>query len=268
MNKYTHYVVLEMFNENDSQKSDLKWVNQSYVADNVHFWMSHLLHDNRDKFDKQRIAVLIYHTAIFKDEVNMKIAKCETKNEVIIALWDQRLIDVISSDLENDKQEKVLFYHSVIMKIQKICSTSNALIDLQSWNLMKMLKEKSLLFSQNLQQVKKFVEYHWKSALNQMRRAYERMKETEIAVYKFKFYFYCVKNDIESMKKNIWSDLWTDWLSIWFIKLFFFIYLFFLFLLMIKKQSQVEWKMNVMRSLATFLSRLVKKSRDWDLSQW
>ncbi len=32
--------------------------------------------------------MLIYHTAIFKDEVNMKIAKCETKNEVIIALRD------------------------------------------------------------------------------------------------------------------------------------------------------------------------------------
>jgi len=48
--------------------------------------MSHLSHDNRDKSDKQRIAMLIYHTAIFKDEVNMKIAKCETKNEVIIAL--------------------------------------------------------------------------------------------------------------------------------------------------------------------------------------
>ncbi len=132
---------------------------------------------------------------------------------------------------------------------------------------MKILKERSLLFSQNLQQVKKFVEYHWKSALNQMRRAYERMKETEIAIYEFTFYFYCVKNNIESMKKKIWSDLWTDWLSIWFIKLFFFLYLFFLFLLIIKKWSQVEWKMNIMRSLATFLSRLVKKSRDWNLSQ-
>jgi len=48
--------------------------------------MSHLSHDNKGKFDKQRIAVLIYHTVIFKDEVNMKIAKYETKNEVIIAL--------------------------------------------------------------------------------------------------------------------------------------------------------------------------------------
>ncbi len=105
-------------------------MNQSYVADNVHFWMSHLSHDNKDKSDKQRIAMFIYHTTIFKDEVNMKIAKYETKNEMIIALWDQRLIDVISSDLENDKQEKVLFHYSVIMKIQEICSTSNALINL------------------------------------------------------------------------------------------------------------------------------------------
>jgi len=48
--------------------------------------MSHLSHDNKDKFDEQHIAVLIYHTAIFKEEVNMKIAKCETKNEVIVAL--------------------------------------------------------------------------------------------------------------------------------------------------------------------------------------
>jgi len=91
--------------------------------------MSHLSHDSKDKSDKQCIAMLIYHTAIFKDEVNMKIAKCETKNEVIIALQDQRLIDVISSELENDKQEKVLFCHSVIVKIREVCSTLNMLID-------------------------------------------------------------------------------------------------------------------------------------------
>jgi len=63
-----------------------------------------------------------------------------------------------------------------------------------------MLKERGLLFDQNLKQVKEFVEFHRKSALNQMRRANERMKETEIAVYESKFYFYCVKNDIKSMK--------------------------------------------------------------------
>jgi len=204
-NKYTHCVVLEMFNENDSRRSDLKWVNQSCFANNVYFWMSHLSHDNRDKSDKQRIAMLIYHTAIFKDEVNMKIAKCETKNEVIIALWDQRLIDAISSELENDKQERVSFCHSVIMKIREVCSTSNALIDLWSWNSMKMLKERSLLFDQNLKQVKEFVEFHRKSALNQMRKTHERMKETEIAIYESKFYFYCVKNDIKSMKNNEWK---------------------------------------------------------------
>ncbi len=204
-NEYTHCVVLEMFNENDSRRSNLKWVNQSCFADSVRFWMSHLSHDNKDKSDEQRIAVLIYHTAIFKDEVNMKIAKCETKNEVIIALRDQRLIDAISSELENDKQEKVSFCHSVIVKIREVCSTSNALIDLRSWNSMKMLKERSLLFDQNLKQVKEFVEFHWKSALNQMRRAHERMKETEIAVYESKFYFYCVKNNIKSMKDNEWK---------------------------------------------------------------
>jgi len=48
--------------------------------------MLYLSHDNRDKSDEQRTAMLIYYTAIFKDEVNMKIAKCETKNEVIVAL--------------------------------------------------------------------------------------------------------------------------------------------------------------------------------------
>jgi len=167
--------------------------------------MSHLSHNNRNKSDEQRIAVLIYHTAIFKDEINMKIMKCETKNEVIVALRDQRLIDAISSELENDKQEKVSFCHSVIMKIREVCSTSNALIDLWSWNLMKMLKERSLLFDQNLKQVKEFVKFHQKSALNQMRKAHERMKETEIAVYESKFYFYCVKNDIKSMKDNEWK---------------------------------------------------------------
>ncbi len=88
MNEYTHCVVLKIFNENDSWKSDLKWINQSCFADSVHFWMSHLSHDNKDKSDEQRITVLIYHIAIFKDEVNMKIVKCETKNEVIITLQD------------------------------------------------------------------------------------------------------------------------------------------------------------------------------------
>ncbi len=194
-----------MFNENDSWKSDLKWVNQSCFADSVHFWMSHLSHNSKDKSDKQRIAMLIYHTAIFKDEVNMKIAKCETKNEVIIALQDQRLIDAISSELDNDKQEKVLFCHSVIVKFREVCSTLNILIDLWSWNLMKMLKERSLLFDQNLKQVKEFVEFHWKSALNQMRRVHERMKKTEIAIYESKFYFYCFKNDIKLMKDDEWK---------------------------------------------------------------
>ena len=38
-----------------------------------------------------------------------------------------------------------------------------------------------------------------------MRKAHKRMKKTEIAVYEFKFYFYCVKNDIKSMKDNEWK---------------------------------------------------------------
>ncbi len=154
--------------------------------------------------------MLIYHTTIFKDEVNMKIAKCETKNKVIIALQDQRLIDVTSSELKNDKQEKVSFHHFVIMKIQEVCSTLNVLIDLWSWNSMKILKERSLLFDQNQKQVKEFIEFHQKSALNQMRRVHERMKETKIAVYESKFYFYCVKNDIKSMK----NDEWKCWRAI------------------------------------------------------
>ncbi len=38
-----------------------------------------------------------------------------------------------------------------------------------------------------------------------MRKAYERMKEIEIAVYESKFYFYCVKNDIKLMKDDEWK---------------------------------------------------------------
>ncbi len=125
-------------------------MNQSYFANNVYFWISHLLHDNKDKSDEQCIAMLIYHTAIFKDKVNMKIAKCEIKNKVIIALQDQKLIDAISSELKNNKQKKVSFHHFVIIRIWEVCLTLNALIDLQSWNSMKMLKEKSFLFDQNL----------------------------------------------------------------------------------------------------------------------
>jgi len=79
--------------------------------------MSYLSYDNKDKSDEQHIAVFIYHTAIFKNEINMKIAKCETKNKVIIALQDQRLINVTSSELENNKQKKVLSHHSVIVRI-------------------------------------------------------------------------------------------------------------------------------------------------------
>ncbi len=78
-------------------------VTQSCFADNVHFWMSHLSYDNKDKFDEQCIVMLIYHTTIFKDEINMKIVKCETKNEVIVALWNQRLINAISFELKNNK---------------------------------------------------------------------------------------------------------------------------------------------------------------------
>jgi len=47
----------------------------------------------------------------------MKIAKCEIKNKVIIALQDQKLIDAISSELKNNKQKKVSFHHFVIIRI-------------------------------------------------------------------------------------------------------------------------------------------------------
>ena len=71
-----------------------------------------------------------------------------------------------------------------------------------------------------------------------MQKVYERMRKTEIAIYESKFYFYCVKNDIKSMKDNEWSDLkqieWACVLSSCF-SLFFFIFTF-SFLLMIKKQ--------------------------------
>jgi len=50
--------------------------------------MLHLSHDNKDKSDEQCIAMFIYHTAIFKDKVNMKVAKCKIKNEMIIVLQD------------------------------------------------------------------------------------------------------------------------------------------------------------------------------------
>ncbi len=38
-----------------------------------------------------------------------------------------------------------------------------------------------------------------------MRKTHKRMKETEIAVYESKFYFYCVKNDIKLMKDDEWK---------------------------------------------------------------
>ncbi len=38
-----------------------------------------------------------------------------------------------------------------------------------------------------------------------MKRTHERMKETKIAIYESKFYFYCVKNDIKSMKDDEWK---------------------------------------------------------------
>ncbi len=38
-----------------------------------------------------------------------------------------------------------------------------------------------------------------------MRRTHKRMKETKIAIYESKFYFYCIKNNIKSMKDDEWK---------------------------------------------------------------
>lgn len=164
--------------------------------------MPHLPHGNRGKSGEQRIAVPTYHTAVSEDEVNMGIAECGTKDEVTAALRDQRLTDATPCDLENGKQEGVPFRHPVTVIIRGVCSTSDALIGLRSWNSMEVSKERSVLFSQDLRQVKEFIEFHRKSALNQVRRAHERMKEAEMAAYGPKSYFYCIKNGIRSVEED------------------------------------------------------------------
>ncbi len=92
----SHSVVPEMFNESDDRRSELKWVNQSCSAESVRIFMPHLPHDNKGNSDEKRIAVSIYHTAVLKNEINLKIAKCETKNEVSASLRDLRLTNATS----------------------------------------------------------------------------------------------------------------------------------------------------------------------------
>ncbi len=52
----------------------------------------------------------------------------------------------MSFDLLNDKHEELLFHHSAMIEIKEICITLNALLSLQSWDEVKVLKERKLLF--------------------------------------------------------------------------------------------------------------------------
>jgi len=85
-----HSVVPEMFNESDDRRSGLKWVDQSCSAGSVRIFMPHLPHGNKGNSGEERIAVPIYHTAVSKDGINLKVAKCGTKDEVSAPLRDLR----------------------------------------------------------------------------------------------------------------------------------------------------------------------------------
>ncbi len=76
-----HSVVPEMFNESDDRRSGLKWVDQSCSAGSVRIFMPHLPHGNKGNSGEERIAVPIYHTAVSKDGINLKIAECGTKDD-------------------------------------------------------------------------------------------------------------------------------------------------------------------------------------------
>jgi len=201
---FTHSVILAMFIKINSKKLKLRWMNQKCVTKDVCIFMSHISCENMKDFEEKRIMISTYYTAISKDDVNLKIQKCEMKNEIITALQDHWFSNATSCNLLNDKHEELLFRYFAMIEIREICIMLNALMSLQSWDSMKVLKEKELLFSQNLHQIQKMIKFYHNSSLTQMQRAYDRMRKMKIAIYESKLYFYCMKNEILLTKNDEW----------------------------------------------------------------
>lgn len=129
---FTHSVISAMFIEVNSKKLKLRWMNQKCMMRNVCIFMSHISCKNIKNSEEERIAVSTYHTTILKNDVNLKIQKCETKNEMTATLRDHQFSDATLCNLLNDKHEELFFCHSAMIEIREICITLNALMSLQS----------------------------------------------------------------------------------------------------------------------------------------
>jgi hypothetical protein len=200
--EYIHTFISKMFDENDAQRLRLKWENQLCSTESVCIFMSCIFHDNKRSFNKKWIVILIYHIIVLKDKVNLKIKECEMKNEIAAALQDQWFLRAMSFDLKNNVHKRLFFRHFATVEIQEICFTFNVIMRLWSWDTLKVLKKRKLLFNQNLNQIQKMIEFCHNFSIFQMKRAYERLRKTKIAIYKSKSYFYCTKNEIFSMKND------------------------------------------------------------------
>ncbi len=103
--------------------------------------------------DEQKILISIYYMIILKNDINLEIQECEMKNEISTALKNHWFLDATLYDLINDKHEVLFFHHSATIEIRRIYIMLNALISVQSWDAVEVLKKKELIFSQNLRQV-------------------------------------------------------------------------------------------------------------------
>lgn len=65
--------------------------------------MLQIFFNNVKNLKEKRITIFIYLVAVLKDEINLKIAKCETRNEVFVAIRNLRFIKITSFKLKNDK---------------------------------------------------------------------------------------------------------------------------------------------------------------------
>ncbi len=83
---FTYNIIFKMFNNVDSKKSKLKWMNQKCMIEDVCISMSHILHKNMKNSEEERIFISTYYTAILKNNVNLKIQECEIKNKMSAAM--------------------------------------------------------------------------------------------------------------------------------------------------------------------------------------
>lgn len=130
-NEYIHDIMFNMFIKNNIHQINFWWINQLCRAKIIRVIMSHLSNDNQKNFKEKEIIILVYFITVLKNQINLKIAKCEIENEIIIVLRNLRFIIIISLNLTNNKQKNVLYRYFVILEIREINATLNTLIKLR-----------------------------------------------------------------------------------------------------------------------------------------